>query len=246
MKTKAVFIIFTITLVLTSCAYMIKSLHPFYKKQDITFNKELLGKWIDVDSTYWIFNQRQFKKSFTDIDPVKSNSYELIAKDSAEGDSYFNVFLFTIKGETYFDFFPVMDKMPGNKLADWHMIPVHSLAKVKIWGNRNISFFWYGEEWFSDLSRKNKLKISYETIKIGDKEDEEMNILTSSTDQLQKFIIKFGKEKIYDSLDLNLVKTLNEPEKIANYIQKELDKKDDVLFPSGIKNIMLVNLRKIE
>ena len=225
---------------------MIKSLHPFYKKQDITFNQDLLGKWMDLDSSIWIFNQREFKKSFTDINAIKSNSYELIVKDTEEGDSYFNVFLFTLKGETYFDFFPVMDKMPESKLADWHMIPVHSLAKLKIWGNKNISFFWYGEEWFADLSKKNKLKISYETIKIGDKEDEEMNILTASTDQLQKFIIKFGKEKIYDSLDMNMVRTLNEPEKIVNYIQTELDKKDDILFPSGIKNILLVNLRKLD
>ncbi len=224
---------------------MIKSLHPFFKKQDISFNQDLLGTWIDADSTFWIFKQHQFKKSFTDIDAVKSNSYELIVKDTAEGDSYFNVYLFTLKGESYFDFFPVMDKMPGSKLADWHMIPVHSLAKLKIWAERNISFFWYSEEWFADLSRKNKLKVSYETIKIGDKEDEEMNILTAPTDQLQKFIVKFGKEKIYDSLDLNLIKTLTEPEKIMNYIKRELEKQDDVIFPAGIKNVMLVNLRKL-
>jgi hypothetical protein len=245
MKTKIILLIFGLAIAISSCAYIIKSLHPFYKQKDIIFNKDILGTWIDSDSSIWIFNQHKFKESYTDIDEVKSDTYELIVKDSADGDSYFNVCLFTIKGETYLDFFPIMGKLSENKLSDWHMIPVHSLAKLRIWADRNITFFWYSEEWFNDLRKKNKLKVSYETIKTGDKEDEVMNILTASTDNLQKFIVKFGKESFYDSIDINLINNLNDPEKKMEHIQEELEKKEDVPFPAGIKNAMVVNLRKI-
>jgi len=245
MKTKILFLILGLTIAASSCVYMIKSLHPFYKQKDVIFNKDLLGTWTDSDNSKWIFKQHMFKESFTDIEQVKSDSYELIVKDSIDGDSYFNVCLFTMKGETYLDFFPIMEKLSENKLSDWHLIPVHSLAKLRIWGSSNITFFWYGEEWFNDLNKKNKLKISYESIKTGDKDDEVMNILTASTDKLQKFILKSGQEKFYESIDINVINGLNSPAKKLTYIQQELEKTEDISFPDGIKNAMIVNLRKV-
>ena len=245
MKLQNIVLILGLTIAISSCAFMIKSLHPFYNQKDIIFNKDLMGTWIDSDNSIWIIKQHKFKQSFTDIEEVNTYSYELIVKDSIDGDSYFNVYLFTIKGETYLDFFPIPDKIPENKLSDWHMIPIHSLAKLRIWSEGNITFFWYGEEWFNDLGKKNKLKLSIETIKIGDKEDEVMNILTASTDKLQKFIVKFGKESFYTGIDINIINSLNEPEKKMKYIQDELEKKEDIAFPDGIKNAMIVNLRKL-
>ena len=53
---------------------------------------------------------------------------------------------------------------------------------------------WYNEEWLIGLFRQNKIRIAHEKIPYVDGKSDESNfqvILTASTDDLQKFMLKY-------------------------------------------------------
>ena len=50
----------------------------------------------------------------------------------------------------------------------------------------------WSEAWLADLLKNNKIRISHETI--HKKYQDDSYILTASTDELQKFLIKYGND----------------------------------------------------
>lgn len=52
----------TVFLLLNGCP--VKSLHPFYTENDLVFKEELLGQWIDEDSTVWNIEQSASPSGF--------------------------------------------------------------------------------------------------------------------------------------------------------------------------------------
>jgi hypothetical protein len=63
---------------------------------------------------------------------------------------------------------------------------------------------WFNEEWLGSLFEQNRIKISHETVKNeSGKETDNFYLLTASTDELQKFILKYGKDAVFD--DNNIV-----------------------------------------
>ena len=89
----------------------------------------------------------------------------------------------------FIDFY-VIDESE-NDMYEIHMIPAHTLAKIKV--GRTLDIKWFNEEWLKKLFEENRIKISHEKLKLyGD--DEESYILTASTDELQKFLLKYGDD----------------------------------------------------
>jgi hypothetical protein len=183
MKPLFVFLVVLMTFLFQGC--FVKSLHPFFTEKDVLFKPELLNTWTDQDSGTW------------EIKPVKekSNAYEMIFRKEGKVAVFF-VHLFQLEGELYFDFLPLSSNAPGIDLFDLHLLPTHSVAKVAMINKDEVLIKWFNEVWLTKLFEQNRIKIAHEVIMDETPSDEEDKayVLTASTEELQKFIIKYGNE----------------------------------------------------
>jgi len=170
-----------ICLMLSGC--FIKSLYPFYTKKDIVFDTKIIGTWLDNDSSMWKIKQ-QIKWP---IAPDSSYQVEIIEKDGSIAS--FNAHLFQLSNQLYLDFYP-NGKIVSNDLVEENIVLTHSLAKIEYTAN-SIKIQWFNEVWLEHLLEQNKIRIKHEKLSEND-----MNsyLLTASTEELQKFIIKFGND----------------------------------------------------
>jgi hypothetical protein len=191
MKTRLIFYLLILTLFLPGC--LVKSLHPFYTDQDVIFKKELTGTWTDADSAVWIIEQHMQSTGL--LSRKKPGKAYDITFTNRQGSSKFLAHLFQLNGELYLDFSP--DEVAcGNDLAGFHMVGTHSLAKVGLIGGK-IAISWYNEVWLADLFNKNQIRISHERVPYDPDNNNPSSvqiILTASTSELQKFIIKYGSD----------------------------------------------------
>lgn len=163
----------------------VMSLHPFYTKEDVVFDKKLLGTWVDDP------NRPETTWHFESIDEPK-NAYKLIfiGEDGLKGS--FVVHLVKLKDDLFLDIFPSkapwdMDdpnesKWPYNSLF---MIPAHTFVKI------------------DSLAPKLKLRLMLDTQleklleenpdAIAHVEVKERPVLTASTKELQAFVLKYAE-----------------------------------------------------
>jgi len=178
-------------LVLQGC--VVKSVYPFFHESDVVFRKELVGSWLDNDSNRWNIHANLFKP----------NSYELHYVKGSR-DVAFAGNLFTLDGHLYMDLFTASDNKEEMLYFDVHLVPTHSVAMVEMLTANEVSINWFDEEWLQSLFSQNKVRISHELIMDTDlkpNEDEGMYLLTASTNELQKFIVKYRDEAIAASGD---------------------------------------------
>jgi hypothetical protein len=197
MKTlKSIFPILILTLLLSSC--VVKSLHAFYTNNVLYYEPKFIGNWVDKENGVW--NVKSFQEVFKDVegqldkDQLKIYSkynnisyYVNYEKDSAK--SAFLVVPFKIKNQLFLDFSPIDDSesLEGlNNLYRMHLIDSHSLAKLDMDSNENISIKWLDSDKLEGLLKANKIKIKYEKIGI-----DENVLLTASSEELVKFIEKY-------------------------------------------------------
>ncbi|HMJ68266.1 MAG TPA: hypothetical protein VK508_05200 [Cyclobacteriaceae bacterium] len=162
---------------------IVKSVYPFFKEEDVVYRKEFVGSWLDEDKNRWEIHQNVYKL----------NSYELhCAKNGREAALLGH--LFTINGSLYLDIMPIADNSEELLVFDLHMVPTHSIAKVELRGNDEINIRWFNEEWLREMFVQNKIRISHEMIMDARPKSNEdgMYLLTATTDELQKFIAKYG------------------------------------------------------
>lgn len=164
---------------LSSC--IVKSLHPFYSEGILEFRKELLGAWTDQDAGKWQI--RQFEK--------EENAYEITLTSKDGVSAVFTAHLFRLDDHLYLDFVPESDNLPSVDLFNLHLIPSHSLARVHLPDESRISIEWLNEEWLTEMFTQNRIRIRHEVLYEHGDQDEKMYILTASTEELQKFIVKY-------------------------------------------------------
>ena len=75
-------------------------------------------------------------------------------------------------------------------MTAYHHIPVHTLARVQ-YSRDSILLYWYGDEWLNELFEQNRIRIKHETV---ENHDYDRQVLTASTDELQKFIKKYAND----------------------------------------------------
>jgi len=191
MKAKIIVLFSSMLVLLTGC--LVVSIHPFYTDEDVIYKPELTGKWIDHDSGTWIITQHmEFGGIFKPDRP--GNSYEIKFTDN-KGTSEFIAHLFQLGKEMYLDFYPG-NREKGNDLENFHFVPSHSLARIEF-KNGQIIIGWYNQEWLIGLFNKNKIRIAHERTPydIDDKNQDHYEVvLTASTKDLQKFILKYGND----------------------------------------------------
>ena len=191
MKTKPIFFVLLLVLILPGC--LVKSLHPFYTDNNLVYKAELTGAWMDHDSNTWVIS-RHMKKTGLFKDDIPDQAYTIIFTDQ-KGSSKFMAHLFTIEKQLYLDFYPDEDE-GHTDLGNFHFIPAHSLAQVNLKGN-SIEIRWYNEEWLVNLFNQNRIRIAHERVPYDADDHNPDNyqvILTAPTSELQKFILKYGHD----------------------------------------------------
>ncbi len=203
MKTRGIILILTV-LLFSSC--IVKSLHPFYTKDSLSFNEKLLGNWTDNKKGQWTVESikdkfEEDKKEGTELSEEDLRAFEAykdgyyikyIKNDNEAG---FIAMPFKI-GEQYFlDFIPIeYDEDKINSLAASHLLKTHSVAKLDIKLNKDATLSWLSEERINDLLEQNKIRVSH--LKTDDLN--ETLLLTASSEELYAFLKKYTKSDIED------------------------------------------------
>jgi len=196
MKTKNILFIVLIAVLLPGC--FVKSLHPFYLKEDLVFKKEILGTWTGADSSVWKIEQQS---KFTGLfkPDVPEQAYLITLTDN-KGTATFSVHLFKLGSKLFLDFYP-REAGSNNDFMASHLVPMHTVARVEISPEKMV-IQWYNEEWLIGLFRQNKIRIAHEKVPyegVGAGDDNFQVVLTAPTAELQKFMEKYSDDpKAFD------------------------------------------------
>ncbi len=197
MKTRNVLISFVLILFFSGC--VVYSFYPLYTEKDLFKNDLLKGNWIDKDSTNWSFEHAKIgNKENVKTD---STSYVLIVRDKDNKESQFSVHIVKFGGHYFLDFY--LEDFYDNQnldLASFHIVPVHTFAKVDI-GKNQLKINWFDQNWLEKLIKGNKIRIRHEYN--GD-----YILLTASPKDLQKFVSKYvdSEEAFKDGIEAVLTR----------------------------------------
>lgn len=199
MKTRI--LIFSVLMILLLNGCIVKSLHRFYHEEDVIYDEAILGTWVDEDYTRWVISQYTFGKGFMQADST-DNSYLVELYEDSLAPVQFNVHMFEVEGKKYLDFMPLRDNGDYG-LLDMHLVSTHSLAMVDYDKAGNVTISWFAEEWLSSLFEENRVKIAHEVVKNPGINTDTFFVLTASTNELQKFIKKYGNRETTADCDKN-------------------------------------------
>ena len=197
MKTRILLMLSFIAVLLSGC--VVYSFYPLYTKEDLFANDILTGKWTDDEGTLWNFEHAFFgKKAPENID---STSYTLHLKDKDEKESEFSIHIVELGGHYFLDFY--MEEFAdwdNLDLASFHIIPVHTFAKLTVEENKLI-INWFDQDWLQNLIKENKIRIHHE-------DNDDFILLTAKPGELQKFVTKYvnSEEAFEDGLEAVLIR----------------------------------------
>lgn len=221
MKTlKSFSLLLVLALLLSSC--VIKSLHAFYTQDLLYYEQKFIGNWMDSENANW--SVLSFKEVILKENHVENPSE--LSKDELrtyqnykegyvvyfEKDSTKTTFLampFKINEQLFLDFTPIEDReseQTKNDLYKMHLIDTHSLAKLDIETDNEVSIKWLDQDKIEALLKENKIKIKHEKVGFG-----ETILLTASSEELVKFIEKYmsseDEDKWKTDVEVNLKRT---------------------------------------
>ncbi len=196
----------------------LQSLHPLITQEKAVQIEGLEGRWETEDSRWTFFRDSKniknmslsglsvsgdVKFSFDEGDALSKDDpayfvvYEDLNKDIPD-----SVLLEAKIGrinDTYYMDITVSDIFRDVNFENYHLFPVHTFSKIKIEGdNLNIELF--KSDWISDLIQENRVRIKHEVIG-------ENVLITASTEELNKFVKKYGadEEAYEDPINLRMV-----------------------------------------
>lgn len=202
MKIKKIVLALFVISYFTSC---IPSIHPLYTPDKLVFVEDLLGEWSEEkgDRSQWEGKQVTFssdsglpEKWF--FNKSEGKSYNLVHSDSRGNAAIFETHVVKL-GEHYFiDFFPSSKStskysdMEGfnfndgeNEMRAMHSLPVHTFAKLNITDER-VEIKMFDPDYLQKLFEQQRIRIKHE--KQGD-----TYILTATSEELQKFVLKYAE-----------------------------------------------------
>ncbi len=179
MKTKKS-IFYCVALLIAGC---LPSLHPLYSDKTLIFKEELIGKWMQDDSSLWQFTRAGEKE------------YELRICDGEKQLGRFSTHLIKIQGMMFLDLYP--DSEPLEDLDDFykvHILPVHTFMKVdQINPNLRLRMIDYDK--VEKMIESDPNIIKHEVI------NDDRIVLTASTEELQNFVVEHVDTIFDDSND---------------------------------------------
>jgi len=188
MKTKKVicYVFYVLSALLCGCV-PIMSLHPLYTDEDLIFEENLLGTWVDDSNnpeTVWEF------KRLDKLDKKYEKAYTLIFSDKDGKKGSFVVHLAKLNNRIFLDGYPSerpWELKDPNKI-EWpynylFFIPAHSFMAIDSI-EPQLKMRWATDETIKKLLTKNPDAIQHQFI-------EDRVVLTAPTKQLQSFILKY-------------------------------------------------------
>jgi hypothetical protein len=159
-----------ISIMLSTAGCIVLSIHPLHTKETVVFKSELIGSWYNEEEK----SQLVFEKS-------EENSY-LLTYTEKRSSGKFKVYVIQLHDALILDLYPE-DLSDMNEFYRIHFMPMHSFARI--WMEQDkIRFSILSYKWLKDSLEQKKIKIKYEL-------EDDVYILTASTSELQKFIMKY-------------------------------------------------------
>jgi hypothetical protein len=192
---KKIFSILFFSFLLFFLSGCLTTLYPIFHEKDAIFNEQLLGYWKCTDKGKNI-SFTEFKKIPEDRKPelspgirkISDKGYLVSRIDSMRQitDQYF-VFLAKIGKNYYLDYYPaeIPSQRNVNRVYKSHYIKVHSSYMCDFKDNDHFEMKRFDQDFLDKLISNNKINIRHEVI--GGR-----NLITASTDDLQKFIIAYS------------------------------------------------------
>ena len=180
-------------LLLPAC---IPSIHPLYTPDTLIFEAALLGVWKEpgtqVNKETWIFQKQE------------KGMYYLTHIDGSGRVGGLEVGMVRLGKHLFLDFYPDNDekkikenlKKLGmespepcelNDMLGFHLRPMHTFARIELnQGTLNIHML--GSDWLHNMFKERKIRIDHEQT------EGEAFVLTAFSEELQKFLTKYGEE----------------------------------------------------
>lgn len=159
-------------LLLAGC--VVTSVYPYYTAKDAVFEPALVGTWRGTEpdakpDEFW-----QFEK-------LENQAYKLTMADGEKRKEY-DTHLFKLGGHLFLDCFP--RERPEDSLPPHYLLRVGSVAPV-------LAITALDYDWLKQLLEKNPKAVRHLIVpkKLGESGDGDL-VLTASTAELQKFILK--------------------------------------------------------
>jgi len=205
MKLRNYLFILLTTLFFSGC--VVYSFYPLYTEKDLFANDLLLGEWYEADEQEvkfesdlgWVFEHTHIGNSNDGI--IDSTSYVLTintVENGHEVESEFKVCVVELSGQYFLDFYLEDSGNDDITLATFHIIPVHTFAKLTVEKDKLV-INWFDQEWLGDLIKENKIRIHHE-------KNDDFTLLTAKPKELQKFVTKYldSEEAFKDGLEVIL------------------------------------------
>ncbi|MCK0158606.1 hypothetical protein MWU65_15555 [Cellulophaga sp. F20128] len=192
MKIKNIIIALCI-LLFNSC--VLKSLHPFYIASAVFYEASFIGNWEDAKQGKWEVTslKEEFKKDKEPKFEYDKKIYEqykdgyFIKYTENEKEASFIGVPFKINNELFINFNMVdYNSEDLNSLAKSNIIETHTVAKLDILENGNMSLKWLDEDRLTELFEKKQIQLKHEKVGIN-----ETLVLTASSKELFKFLKKY-------------------------------------------------------
>jgi hypothetical protein len=177
MKRIALLLAVAFALIVAGC---VPSLNPLYTEKDLIFEPALVGVWAESDDAKetWAFEKSGDK------------GYKLVyAADGKAGE--FDARLLKLGDTMFLDLYPDdvgLKEINRNDFYKAHLIPAHTFAKVtQIEPVLQMAFF--NPDWLNKLLETDPKAIQHQKL------SEDRIVLTASTKELQKFVLKHADTK---------------------------------------------------
>ncbi|GGI57315.1 hypothetical protein [Winogradskyella haliclonae] len=212
MKSRIVVLVLGL-LLFSSC--IVKSIQPFYVKNEIKYDAALVGNWTDNKNGDWevLSFEDEFKKE--NEEGVKLSAEDLKVYDSykngyfikytkKESEALFMGIPFKVNEHLFIDFAPFeYESDELNKLVGQHLLKTHSTAYVQHNEDKSITLKWLSEKAIGALFKQDRLRLKHEKIGL----DEDL-VLTASSEELHNFLKKFMASDFEDKWDSDDIYTL--------------------------------------
>jgi hypothetical protein len=170
----------------------VPSIHPLYTNEDLIFNPEFLGQWVETEKgkSQWVFAKKEEK------------SYALRITQEDKKVFAFTARLLKVGAYHYLDLFPDTDDDTNDDFLLKSMLPVHSFLRIKqLTPTLEVEIM--NTTWLTEFAKSNPESIKHEKMQLGEKDKEEpLIVLTAQPKELQAFLTKHEKtEKVWNKLN---------------------------------------------
>jgi hypothetical protein len=218
MTTYIKLIIITVGLSIFLSGCFLKSLHPLVSEKDAVTVNGITGVW-EKDDQRWTFikegeyedltmsgvqGNAEFSITMTDEGSDSTNTdhnsyliiYEDLSEEQADSSYFFGSFAL-LNGDYYLDLYPF--DLGSLNFESSHYLPVHTFSKISL-NEDSLVISLFKDSWIEEQITDNRVRIKHEKT-------EDTVLITASTEELQKFIIKYGNmpEAYRDPINLNRV-----------------------------------------